>query len=326
MYINKIKMMNILRRLFGDRLIEIPSIVETTPEMKVPMSIQLAVMMEQLIQDNKNITSLSFPQEKFDSLSNAYNRFKEIGMENTKNAKIILEQLQSLQDRSEKMKKAEELFAFIKKIRRHFGDKTLLIGTAQFEQLCKKYKLDIGLLNEYTGIIPEKNIQEIENALDKMNSLSRPSEINRTPNRCYMIRVTKIEESLTGSHEKMLKELQKWINTKNIVYSTASFNYDDYVRLEDLKEVNPDMPKSCEEFEYGRLVRLYGTQITNKTMLIACPPEQLKEQSIEITKRAIDPIVFQYSPYGVIVHSVWGEEAEDQVFEEYKKINNLLSL
>lgn len=64
----------------------------------------------------------------------------------------------------------------------------------------------------------------------------------------------------------------------------------------------------------------------DNNLQIACPPEQLQKQTIKITKRAIDPIVFQYSPYGIVVHSVWGEEAEDKVFEEYKRVNQLLSL
>lgn len=321
--------MNILKTLFGSKPVEqLPNVVETVPELQIPMSIQLAVMMEQLIENNRSNISLSFPKDEFNALSNAYNRFKEIGMENTKNAKIILEQLQSLQNRSEKIKKAEELLAFIKKIRRHFGEKTLLIGTAQFEELRKKYKLDIGLLNEYTGIIPEENIQEIENAIDKAKSLSCPSRINVVFDRCYLFKVTEIEYGFKATRDdlEMLAALRKWITNKRVIYSTSNIGYDNYISLEDLEGVNPDMPKLCKNYKYPNLIHLHVTKITNKTMLIACPPEQLKEQSIEITKRAIDPIVFQYSPYGVIVHSVWGEEAEDRVFEEYKKINNLLSL
>jgi hypothetical protein len=35
----------------------------------------------------------------------------------------------------------------------------------------------------------------------------------------------------------------------------------------------------------------------------------------------VDPIVFQCCPYGVVIHSVWGEEADDKVLEEYKMLN-----
>lgn len=41
-------------------------------------------------------------------------------------------------------------------------------------------------------------------------------------------------------------------------------------------------------------------------------------------KKAVDPIVYQPCAYGILIHSMWGEESEDKVFEEYKRINNLM--
>ncbi|UVX67401.1 MAG: hypothetical protein [Bacteriophage sp.] len=41
-------------------------------------------------------------------------------------------------------------------------------------------------------------------------------------------------------------------------------------------------------------------------------------------KIAVDPIVYQPCAYGILIHSMWGEESEDKVFEEYKRINNLM--
>ena len=34
----------------------------------------------------------------------------------------------------------------------------------------------------------------------------------------------------------------------------------------------------------------------------------------------VDPIIFQYFPFGVLVYTMWRKEAEDKVFEEYKKL------
>lgn len=320
--------MNILKTLFGSKPIEqLPNVVETVPELQIPISVHLTLMMEQLIRENKDKLSLSPSKEKLDILSAEYDRFKQIGMENTKNARIILEQIQSIKSVIEVENKAEELFKFIKRIRSFFGENTLLIGTAQFEQLCRKYKLDIGFLNEYTGVIPEKNIKEIENVVLKVNSLSCPSGINSFFNRGYAFKIREVEHGLSSdSGLEVFKDFVKWLSTRKLIFSSEIGHYDGSIWLKDLKGINPGLPKSCEDFEYDNLIKLRGTRITNRTIFIACPPEQLKTQSIEITKKAIDPIVFQYSPYGVIVHSVWGEEAEDQVFEEYKKINNLLSL
>ena len=34
----------------------------------------------------------------------------------------------------------------------------------------------------------------------------------------------------------------------------------------------------------------------------------------------VDPIIFQYCPFGVLIYTMWEKEAEDKVSEEYKKL------
>ena len=52
----------------------------------------------------------------------------------------------------------------------------------------------------------------------------------------------------------------------------------------------------------------------------------LKRNDSEVItpEKAVDPIVYQPCAYGILIHSMWGEESEDKVFEEYKRINNLM--
>lgn len=54
-------------------------------------------------------------------------------------------------------------------------------------------------------------------------------------------------------------------------------------------------------------------------MFIACPKSNLQEKVV-IVSHAVDPIIFQYCPYGVLIYTMWGKESEDKVFEEYKKL------
>ena len=63
--------------------------------------------------------------------------------------------------------------------------------------------------------------------------------------------------------------------------------------------------------------------VTPDNFFIACPKFNLKERPVIISK-PIDPIIFQYCPFGVLIYTMWGDEAEDKVFEEYKKLNNLV--
>lgn len=77
------------------------------------------------------------------------------------------------------------------------------------------------------------------------------------------------------------------------------------------------------------LVREYNTlvdavKIGRNELFVACPPGQLNNPEVTITKKAVDPIVYQPCAYGILIHSMWGEESEDKVFEEYKRINNLM--
>lgn len=85
------------------------------------------------------------------------------------------------------------------------------------------------------------------------------------------------------------------------------------------------MPSIVERFDYANLVTFDFIKLSKNELFIACPPSQLNNPDVKITRKAVDPIVFQPCAYGILIHSMWGEEAEDKVFEEYKRINNLIS-
>lgn len=72
-----------------------------------------------------------------------------------------------------------------------------------------------------------------------------------------------------------------------------------------------------------RTEHVYVDWVASDDFFIACPKSNLRERPV-IMSKPIDPIIFQYCPYGVLVYTMWGDEAEDKVFEEYKKLNNLV--
>lgn len=77
-------------------------------------------------------------------------------------------------------------------------------------------------------------------------------------------------------------------------------------------------------FSYPNIVSFDSVKIGRNELFVACPPSQLNNPEVTITKKAVDPIVYQPCAYGILIHSMWGEESEDKVFEEYKRINNLM--
>lgn len=81
-----------------------------------------------------------------------------------------------------------------------------------------------------------------------------------------------------------------------------------------------------EEFkdkEWAEKVSLSVRYVNRDEMFITCPKSNLQEKKV-IVSHAVDPIIFQYCPYGVLIYTMWGDEAEDKVFKEYKKLNNLV--
>ena len=80
-----------------------------------------------------------------------------------------------------------------------------------------------------------------------------------------------------------------------------------------------------EEFkneEWAKKVILNVRYIRRSSMFIACPKSNLQEK-VTIVSHIVDPIIFQYCPFGVLIYTMWGEEAEDKVFEEYKKLRTI---
>lgn len=318
--------MNLIKLFRPSKALEGTVTIPDKSELCGSMTLQITLLMEQYIQSNTEI-ALSTKVEDYSVLVNEYSKLCNLGLENTKNARIIKEQINNFNESYQNKVKAEELIKFIKKLRNHFGDSTLLISSEQFEKLCKKYKLKTGLLSEYTGIIPYKNIEEIENAVNKIRSFSY--NLNSYSHNSYLWKITDCEcDGISDSCMSVFNDTVQWVKSKNYIIAAnqSYYNSDNSLWLTDIVNVNPDIPKDMKNYKNKSLIKLKGVLINSKTMFIACPPEQLKKQTLKITKKAIDPIVFQYSPYGIVVHSVWGEEAEDKVFEEYKRVNQLLSL
>lgn len=319
-------MANIFQSLFsfcrGDSVREI-----TPSEAQSLISVQIMLLMEQYIKENSSKLVPYKAGGEYTALSVELHRLTSLGLENTKNARIIKDKLDLYNRNYENQKKAEALIEFIKDLRKHFGDSTLLISSEQFEKLCKKYKLTTGLLSDYTGIIPDKNIKEIQNARSKIRTFQ--GQLNYANERKYLWKITECEcEASSSSSQDIFDDFVKWVKSKNglVFASKRNYNWDKSLWVRDMKFENPDIPSNVKSYAHETLFKAKGQLVTQDTMFIACPPEQLKEQSLKITKRAVDPIVFQYSQYGIVIHSIWGEEAEDKVFEEYKRINNLLSI
>ena len=122
--------------------------------------------------------------------------------------------------------------------------------------------------------------------------------------------------------ETMLNNLKKYIESHNHI--VIGPDIEGTLRLSSIINKNPGLPADVKAFSYPNIVSFDSVKISKNELFVACPPGQLNNPEVTITKKAVDPIVYQPCAYGILIHSMWGEESEDKVFEEYKRINNLM--
>lgn len=122
--------------------------------------------------------------------------------------------------------------------------------------------------------------------------------------------------------DSMLNNLKKYIESHNHI--VIGPDTEGTLRLSSIINKNPGLPADVKAFSYPNIVSFDAVKIGRNELFVACPPSQLNNPEVTITKKAVDPIVYQPCAYGILIHSMWGEESEDKVFEEYKRINNLM--
>lgn len=293
--------------------------------MRGNINLLIIMGMEQYIQENREIVTRVNPEgNEYGQLSLVYNELVSVGLSNTKNARLIKRRMDAMVESSERIVKANELLRFAKNLRTYFGKTTLLIGTAQFEKLCKKYNLSIGTIDQYTGTIPDKNLKELRRAITKVGNFR--GGLNNTNLGLCMCFVEGVDYDTLAEGDSEVHIAKEWVRKNRVINSRREPYASGIVYLSDVINCNPNMPTRLRGYRYGGLIRLKCSPVTKETMFIACPPDQLKVKPLKITTKAVDPIVFQYSPYGIVIHTMWGEESEDAVIEEYKRLNNLMNL
>lgn len=108
-------------------------------------------------------------------VSSEYDRLCKLGLANTKNAQILKTKIDEIGAINEgiysynaEIDKQKEFYQFVKEMLEVFGHNTLLVRFDDFEQIVKKYNLTCGCLEDYTGVIPEKNLKELEEAKENL--------------------------------------------------------------------------------------------------------------------------------------------------------------
>lgn len=301
--------MGILSKLFGLDLKreEKPAVVKvpTKPVVEPTIKESLANLAIEVIGASERIALVPL---KEDNISAKYSELVKLGLKNSANAKVLKKQLDNINYYNNTILKAQELLKYLKDVNNLLGNSVILVNTSTFYELCRKYKLFIGLLQDFTGVIPAQNLNEL---MDISNKLRTNDNASRLHINYQIVRVNNISNYSSKKSDSYIKErLEYYFNILQVhtyrMYDISLYHAENFT-----------------EEKWARRVFVDVDYVTPDNFFIACPKSNLKERPVIVSK-PIDPIIFQYCPYGVLIYTMWGDEAEDKVFEEYKKLNNLV--
>lgn len=265
-------------------------------------------------------------------VSSEYDRLCRLGLANTKNAQILKTKIdevgvinEGIDSYNAAIDKQKEFCQFVKEMLEVFGHNTLLVRFDDFEQIIKKYNLTCGCLEDYTGVIPEKNLKELEEAKRKLN-IAKGYDI--TSREFYTVSI------FTPYDDLRFKKLHHPSLYKNICdlrrVTEIDTDYADSATIKKLK-VFPFISTN-EQSDSDIVADLFKQRETGiklsreKTNLFIVAPYKDMKNGIKFRHfvKAEDPFICSYTPFGIMIHTAWGEEAEDEVLSKYYAQLNLL--
>lgn len=298
-------------KLFTKKSKHVPevSVVEPVQPPMPNLATMLILAMTSYIGQNEKLSGQVVPSIK--EVRTAYDRLLKLGMGQTQNARALQIQIEANNKAINDYWMAKAIVRFIKEAQEHFGPRTVLVSYAAFNDLCERYGLVQGALDDFCGVIPERNVCDIENVMAKIPTFISKDCLNTNNDmygRDYLYITGADLHSDNADLAGYIKERHNILKLKTDMNKYRSCWY----------------PADIVGYycgSYGHLSKLYGVIIKPTTLFIACPKQFLKNPDIKIQPKPVDPAVFQFTPYGILVHTIWGEEAEDAAFEEFMNLN-----
>lgn len=177
-----------------------------------------------------------------------------------------------------------------------------------FTALLQKYNLKCGTLDHYIGEIPSVNVDEIAEVQEKLNSIGEENTFSNTLEGDNKVEI--INRLTVMKRIDFLQSRFGRFEADRTAGLTAQELLDDRQGLIETMPFLHIRNKFGGEFDVDTKSRALG----HNELLIAAPAQEMKKvytESVEFI-RSEDPFVFQFTPYGVVIFSKWGEEAEDE--------------
>jgi hypothetical protein len=254
-------------------------------------------------------------EKKEYSLSEA-NTLKELGFTSSKRYTEITE----AENFNRALFKAKEervkFILFLDEIFRYFGQGVLLISRQHFSELLRKYDLVCGLPSDFTGEIPPEMYEDLTKAKKNYEYMinivhPNPYSYDRTnyPRQSFMNEYPTLYDMFSVCEYCKVSEVEAGF------FSKRSKAVQNLVRFPFVKTGFGSLPGEIN----GHKVSYQRTDHHN--FFIAAPRKEMK--TIAFVKEIAlpqDPFVFSMTKYGALIYCSWGEEAKDQVIQNYRDL------
>ena len=164
---------------------------------------------------------------KSNDMSGEYARLCRLGLGNSANAKFLKDRISDIDAYNKNIIKARELLDYIKTMNEFLGDSVILVSRDSFYKLCHKYKLSIGFLKQFTGVIPDSNLKELSNIKYKLDHYSGYVKLNTNK---HIVRIERIYNFSNKSDFSISKYFDDNFNI--ISYPAYIYNMDDIEELQ----------------------------------------------------------------------------------------------
>lgn len=168
----------------------------------------------------------------------------------------------------------------------------IFLKVEDFVNLLHKYNLVCGKLEAYKGEIPYENLEKIITVKETLKKYE-----NENP---YSNKYT---------DENTISRVEIWggYKTNKFLYSKGEWEGGHDITKDEYDNMIDNMKRY--PFYGSNLLEIPDTEL-----LIAAPAQDMKSQISDFHTKSEDPFVFQLFPYGIVIFSMWGEEAEDGIF------------
>lgn len=226
-----------------------------------------------------------------EALEEYMKRLKSCGFTSSKNLEVLKEK-----------KRLIDTIELLNHVHKVFGTSAMVISFSDFEYILKKYKLVCGELSDYTGVIPEVKLAEVDSAKQKLLEISKNYRTNEVNNLL---------------HNSILK-----LNKVVAVNTQLSSNIVEELKLFPFVRNDSDYMPQYHTMNGINVSASIKTKQNAASIFIAAPANEMSN-TISTFKRVVtkDPFVFSYTELGIIIYSKWGTESEDEVLKKYDFLN-----